>query len=103
MDGVRELTLIAKPAATILDELPAEELKAIKSKMESLESTLSKMKAEANTAKQAIETLKKKGGGKPSAEELDERRKKVKCHNCGKMGHYQSECPELKNKEEDEG
>ena len=82
-----------------------EDFKNVKSKMEGLESSMAKLKAENNSMKQIVESLKKKGplGGKPTAEELEERRKKVKCHNCGKMGHYQSECPDLKNKEDDEG
>ena len=80
-----------------------EDFKNVKSKMEGLESSLAKLKAENNSMKQIMESLKKKGPGtKPTAEELEERRKKVKCHNCGKMGHYQSECPEPK-KDEDEG
>ena len=80
-----------------------EELKNVKTKMEGLESSMSKLKAENNAMKQIVESLKKKGpGSKPSAEEQEERRKKVKCHNCGKIGHYQSECPDLKNKDADE-
>ena len=79
-----------------------EEFKTVKSKLEALESSMAKIKTENNTLKQTMETIKKKGTTKVTPEEQDERRKKVKCHNCGKMGHYQSECPELKNKDEDE-
>ena len=79
-----------------------DEFKSMKAKMESLESALSKMRSESNTTKQVVEALKKKGpGSKVTSEEQEERRKKVKCHNCGKLGHYQSECPELKEKDEE--
>ena len=72
-----------------------EDFKSVKAKLEALETSMSKLKADNNSMSQTIATLKKKTP-KETQEEQDERRKKIKCHNCGKMGHYQSECPEPK-------
>ena len=38
---------------------------------------------------------------KPTPEEQEERRKNVVCNICKKKGHYASECPEKKDKDED--
>ena len=77
-----------------------EDFKAVKSKLEALETSMSKLKSDNNSLSQTLATLKKKDNTKVTPEEQEERRKKVKCHNCGKMGHYQSECPELKKDED---
>jgi hypothetical protein len=40
------------------------------------------------------------GKGKSRGRSQSKSKKKVKCYYCKKYGHYKSECPELKNKEE---
>ena len=65
----------------------------LKKRMEECESANGKFKSEISDLKKQLSDKKK-----PTKEELEERRKKVKCHLCGELGHYQSECP---NKTED--
>ena len=69
-----------------------EELKAVKNRLAELEALGSKHKTELQELKKKVGN---KGSDKPTKEELDERRKNVTCHHCGKKGHYKSECPEL--------
>ena len=69
-----------------------EDHKSLKNRVESLETQMRKIKTE------CAELQKKVGKGKPTAEEQEERRKNVTCHNCGVKGHYESECPEPKKK-----
>ena len=77
-----------------------EEFKALKNRLAELESLGAKQKGELNTLKQQVGN-NKGGGGKPTKEELEERRKNVTCHHCGKKGHYKSECPDLADGKED--
>ena len=74
-----------------------EELKAIKNRLADLETMGGKHKTEIGELKKKVGDMK---NPKPTAEEQDERRKKVTCHNCGEKGHYKSECPHpLKEKD----
>ena len=64
------------------------ELEKLKLKIAEQDTKLSKLASEVNTCKQKLD---KKA---PTAEEQEERRKRVTCHICKKKGHYASECPE---------
>ena len=80
-----------------------EDIKSIKNRLTDLEALRSKNKNELAEMRKKMGSMKP-AGEKPSKEELDERRKNVTCHNCGKKGHYKSECPDLaesKGKDED--
>ena len=64
------------------------ELEKLKLKIAEQDTKLSKLASEMNTCKQKLD---KKA---PTAEEQEERRKRVTCHICKKKGHYASECPD---------
>ena len=76
-----------------------EDLKLLKSKVAELEEKNSKLAGTVNTLKQSVEHLSKK---KPTADEQEARRAKVRCHYCKELGHYESECPK-KEKDETKG
>ena len=72
--------------------------------VKTLRSDVAELKAANLKLKNRLEALENKvkdNKKKPTTEEQEERRKNVVCHNCGKKGHYQSECPE-KKKDADE-
>ena len=71
-----------------------EDLKAVKNRLADLEAVGAKQKKELEELKKQMGN-RRPGGEKPTKEELDERRKNVTCHHCGKKGHYKSECPDL--------
>ena len=75
-----------------------EELKAVKNRLADLEAMGTKHKGEIGELKAKVGNLKNPNP-KPSAEEQEERRKKVTCHNCGEKGHYKSECPHPEKKD----
>ena len=73
-----------------------EDFKNATKRISELEDKIKKLNSRVNDHDEKI------GKKKPTKEEQDERRKNVTCHNCGKKGHYKSECPDLE-KDEDEG
>ena len=75
----------------------AEEGKALKTRLTEAEAAIAKLKSKSNEYDQQIKSLKDKvEKAKPTAEEQERRRSNVTCNNCGKKGHYASECPEKK-------
>ena len=71
-----------------------EDFTKMKKRLEEIEKANSNLKSEVGDLKKKVADK-----NKPTKEEQEERRKKVKCHHCGELGHYQSECP---NKNSDE-
>ena len=65
-----------------------DEISKLKAKIEAMETKLTKVHADINTLQQKV--------GKKKEEDAATRRANVTCHNCGKKGHYESECPEPK-------
>ena len=74
-----------------------DELKKLVAEVSELKTSLSKSKEAFNSLKQQFDAKLKK----PTAEELEERRKNVVCNYCKEKGHYKSECPKLKADKED--
>ena len=71
------------------------EMEAIQKRMNELEEKCKKQNAKIS------ELEAKVGKKKPTAEEQEERRKNVICNICKKKGHYASECPEKKDKDDE--
>ena len=71
------------------------EIEAIQKRMGELEEKCKKQNAKIS------ELESKVGKKKPTPEEQEERRKNVICNICKKKGHYASECPEKKDKDDD--
>ena len=82
---------------TRLRQAGGEGVVALKEDIGKLKKRIDDLEKGNSSLKQSVEQLKTKvGKQKPTAEEQEERKKNVVCHNCGEKGHYQSECPHEK-------
>ena len=77
------------------DQVSKEDFGKMKKRMEEMEKANSNLKSKLGELEKKVAEKKQ-----PTKEEQEERRKKVKCHNCGEYGHYQSECPNKNSSDE---